>query len=193
MVSRHSEEQIFLSRALLIWAPPFCQTPPPPPASEDRLEIALADASAKSRMMHLLALLVALICDSEVSATPFSAAQFRELWEEPCIARLQDYQDSGMISPAISEEIDTFCEFMKRVTMVIPACSAEEAERIANMCWTAVNEVCRSHPISRTDSHIFSQRIISRISTCHSQPQNRTRPLVIIVCRLVILLTFFQS
>lgn len=94
--------------------------------------------------MHLVALLVALICDSEVSATPFDINEFRERWEEPCVARLRDYQDSGIISLSISEEIDAFCEFMNSAAMILPTCTAEEAERIANMCWAAMNEVCPS-------------------------------------------------
>jgi len=145
------------SSALLIRTPPAkgASQPQPPPATEDRLEVALADASAKSRMMHLVALLVALICDSEVSATPFDINEFRERWEEPCVARLRDYQDSGIISLSISEEIDAFCEFMNSAAMILPTCTAEEAERIANMCWAAMNEVCPSLSRPHRFSHIL--------------------------------------
>lgn len=114
-------------------------------ARADELELALADAYAKSRMMHLLALLVGVICDSDASDTPFDADDFRTRWEKPCVDRLRDQQVEGKMSHLVAQEVDVFCDFLDQTIPLLPLMEVGKRERVTRICWDAVNEVSRKH------------------------------------------------
>lgn len=102
----------------------------------------LADASARFRISHLLALFVAVICDTEMSGEAFGVAEFCEQWERPCVSRLRDQQAQGELSPAASQEIDVFCDFLERAIPIIPIVDPLERERIVKLCYDAINKAC---------------------------------------------------
>lgn len=91
--------------------------------------------------MHLLALLIAVICDSDSSETTFDVVEFRERWETPCVERLRAYQQSGEISPTMSDDIDIFGDFLKKVLGEMPKFEHLDREDVTRICWEAINEV----------------------------------------------------